>query len=49
MIYPEGGETGFVERMVIESVERGLRGRCRFVFFFPPRILVLSSGASLSL
>ena len=32
MIYPDRGETGFVERMVIESVEEGIRGRCRFVF-----------------
>ena len=32
MIYSDGGETGFVERMVVESVEEGIRGRCRFVF-----------------
>lgn len=34
MIYSDGGETGFVERMVIESIEEGIRGRCRSVFFF---------------
>jgi hypothetical protein len=32
MIYSDGGETGFVERMVIESVEEGIRGKCRSVF-----------------
>ena len=34
MIYSDGGETGFVERMVIESIEEGIRGRCRSVSFF---------------